>query len=1312
MKASLVLLLSILFCVSSYAVTDISFLFRYYNVENGLLSNSIRAILQDNQGYIWIGTNKGLNRYDGKNFVYYQKKNKEKHCLGENRIMSLYETSEGTIWVGTFSGIYIYNHKTDIFYLFEQQTEDGIKIESPINSITQDKDSIFWISTRGQGVFAFDPSRNSLKQYKLTHSQGNIYSVLVDFSNNIWLAGQSSTYLLNKVSSSFDVYTDQHGKAIYSTALFEDSSHNLWIGTWENGLLKINRNKELLTTYLSPSQKNGILHIHSIIEYAPGILLIGSDEGLAIFNTTTGETKEYGSEHGKHQTLSNKFVYPMIKDSEGGVWIGTSYGGINYITPNGGQFEGYSRKMYDNQLLSGDIISCFAEDGDGNIWIGSEDGGVSCFSQTKRQFLDFPGRDKTHQLYVTGLHMEEDMLWISTYAEGLCVLDIRTGLLKKMTHELPDYFIYSLLDDKKGKIWFGSVHSIYVYNKEEKTFSLIRKVGAPINNIVEDKQGIIWFATFGSGLFSFDPGKNKLQQYQQKEGIPSSVINHIYLSKDNRLWVGTEEGLCCYNKEEDSFYTIPLKTQSEAISCILEGGEGMWLTTDKGLVLYKPDKDNILEFSSKDGLQSETFIKGSGLKTKTGKLFIGTINGFNSFYPHKVVQNRKAPVVILTGLEVFNKKASVEKGGILTSRIDWMREIHLSYKENSISLHYAALSFVNPDKNQYAYKLEGFDKDWNYVNWLEKATYTNLPAGRYTFHVIASNNDNVWNEEGASINIVVHPPIFLSLPAKLIYIILIGLLITLITYFFLYKKENKHIKEIELLNANKEKEINQAKIDFFTTIAHEIRTPVSLIIGPLETIMNSANSIPSTIHENLETINRNSQRLLFLINQLLDFRKVENKETKMIFRYHNIYQLLQSEYLHFQASLIKHDIAFQIEYPQPDFIAAVDKEALTKIISNLLSNALKYTKDRIIILCRIHQKENRFTIEVTDNGEGIREEDMLHVFKPFYQKNNSKPGTGIGLTIVKELIQAHNGTIEINSKIGESTSFIVRLPITQIGVEEEQDTTDSPDKHPELMGKAVAIPEKSTIMIVDDNDEMLNFLSEHFKNYYNIISATNGTEALCLLEKHEITVIISDWMMPGMDGLAFCKAVRGNLLTSHIPFILLTAKTNLQAKITGLDGGADAYIEKPFSLLYLETRIRNLIEQRELLRQKFSQMPTVPLNSIAGNSADEKFLMQINQIIEANISNPDLSIVFLTEQLGISRSKFFIKTKSLMNTSPNELIQIIRLKKAASLLLEKQYRVNEVCYMIGFKDPSYFSKCFQKQFGINPINYAKNHTQE
>lgn len=1320
MKILLSLILSLSTYLYGYAILPTQFHFRHYNIENGISSNNISSILQDQKGFIWISTDNGLSRFDGNQFTFYQKSNPLYSNLHANSINTICETTDKELWLGTDNGVFIYNQVKDTFTPFVKQTSDKTSITSWITHIIQDKAGNIWIATHKQGIFLFNTQTDKLTQFEIPQNDNIVTRILNDEQNNIWLSGPYQLCKLNKVNNTFETYAiEEKTESIYSMALWEDSSNHIWIGTWDKGLWKLDPRTKQVEKYLTGEKGKGILHIHSILEYSPELLLIGSDDGLTIFNPVTHESFLYDNYGDSEKSLSDKFIYPILKDREGGVWIGTYYNGISYLPPYCGQFNGYSESS-DIPYFNSRIISRFCEDENGNIWIASDDSGLSCFNPSTMQFIDFNGREKLNKHNLHALCIVGKDLWIGTYGDGIQVLNAQTGKIKNYntTNGLDENSIYSIFKDSQGQIWTGSMNGICQYDAQKQRFTLIKYLEALVIEIAEDAKGNFWIATQGKGLFRYSPQKNKeWEKYGLEKGFNSLTVNHLCINKDNEIWVATSEGLYLYNPLKDVFTYQPLRHPNECINAILEGEDCLWLTTAKGLVKYTPATQETQIFTKSDGLQSEAFIMASALKTRNGEFYIGSINGFNTFYPHQLKLNTQKPNVVLTSLEIFNQKIETQKDGILPEAIDHLKEIHLSYKDNVITLNYAALSYCTPQKNQYAYMLEGFDKGWNYVGSQHSTTYTNLPAGTYTFRVKASNNDNIWNEEGTSIRIIVHPPFYLSLPFKIGYVLLFLLALGLLLRYVIRRSEKKHAKAIDELNSKKEIEIHEAKINFFTMIAHEIRTPVSVIIGPLEKIMQSTH-IPINERQELEIIDRNSQRLLFLVNQLLDFRKVEQKEIRMKFTSQSIKELMQAVCERFSPTLQQNGVSFSVTYPDEHFHADVDKEALTKVLSNLLTNANKYTQSRIEVRFQEHPERQTFSIEVKDNGKGMNEEELKKIFKPFYQASENKPGTGIGLSIVKGIVEAHHGQVNVTSQPGKGSSFIITLPRKQenLVTEEEENQATNPipeDIIPEQNDTAATSQKVLPIMlIVDDNEDMLNFLSSHFQTSYTIATAVDGVDALNKLKEQEVALIISDWMMPNMNGIDLCKAVRNNQLTSHIPFILLTAKTDTEAKITSMNCGADAYIEKPFSLQYLEACIKNLLELRLQLRQKFSQMPTVSINSIAANQNDKVFLEKMNHLIEENLNNEELSVDFLAEKLCISRSGLFVKIKGLANTTPNEMIQIIRLKKAASLLLENQYRINEVSYMVGFNNPSYFSKCFQKQFGMKPGEYIASHAHK
>lgn len=1321
MKRALSFTLLIVCTLWLYAASNPDFRFRHFTVGDGLLSNSVRAIAQDSKGFIWFGTDEGLNRYDGisiKDYLFEVKDGKSSY------ISKLYDAF-GALWIGTEAGLYRYDYLSSQFQYIDIQTFNGIGISSTIYSIVEDKDENLWISTLGQGVFKYNPSKQLLEQYPLQEHEMSIPTLMVDSENQIWVVLNNVDdvlYRLNKATNRFEIFPLHHSQPDMqsgSLAMYEGTEGYFWLGTWDDGLHKVDPYTGQVSVYLHPSQTDGSMHIHSIMEYAPHQLLIGSDDGLLLFNTITQQHYLYQEEEINPQSLSNRFVYPLVKDREGGVWIGTFYGGVNYIYPSSGQFESYTSSEYYNSV-GGSIISAFCEDQQGRIWIGSDDGGLSCFTPKEKSFVRYPSGEGAKMLSYHNVHalcVDDDKLWVGTYTGGINVLDMKNGHVKVYSSDnrhanLDDESAYSIYKDIAGDIWVGTMQGINLYNRTTDSFIRMQEVGVTTLDIDQDRQGLYWFCTQGRGIYQYNSATGTWKNYtyaNDEHALCSDHANCILVAEDGSLWAGTSKGLCRYNASADTFEIIPLDIPNQNICGIVEEEHILWLTTSKGIVRYTPGAPTEL-FMKNDGLLSDQFIPNAILKASDGKIYAGTANGFNAFFPHSIKTNKVVPPVYITGLEIFNRPIPVGDER-LPRDLHEMQRIDLSHTDNVFSISFASLSYCMPEKNQYAYTLDGFDKGWNYVTNQHRATYTNLPAGRYTFRVKGTNNHGLWSADEARLEVVIHPPFYLTLPFQLCYLLLICLLVFYAVRLFLKRAEKKHTREISQLNANKEKEVHDAKIQFFTMIAHEIRTPVSLIIGPLEKILSMP--LSSTIANDLNIINSNANRLLYLVNQLLDFRKIEQGGMKMKFAPQNLCDLIEAVCKRFEPTITNKDAHLLVDYPDRDFVAIIDGEAVTKLISNLLTNASKYTKDEVRLSCHTMPEQNTFVIRVSDNGIGISPEEKKKIFKPFYQAMDNKPGTGIGLSIVKNVVELHNGTIEVESEVGKGTSFVVTLPACQpdAALQTETNVLNNPvlpgDILVETLSPIKPTTDKQTMLVVDDNEEMLNFLAGCFGGKYNVLTAVDGLQALELLKSNEVALIVSDWMMPRMDGVEFCRAVRADSLISHIPFILLTAKTDLNSKVSGMDCGADAYIEKPFSVQYLKACIKNLIDLRIMLRQRFTHMPMVPLNSVAVNTVDDDFLRRMNAIIEDNFSNPELNVDFLASELCISRSGLFVKIKQLVNVTPGELIQLVRLKKAAALLAERRYKISEVCYMVGFSNPSYFSKCFQKQFGMRPGEFVE-----
>lgn len=1326
------LLLFMLIC-SLQAVYAFPFRFVHYDVSNRLSSNSVRCILQDGQGYMWFGGDNMLNRFDGSTIKPFKNIAGDSTTIGSNYIRCMYEDAYHRIWVGTDRGIYIYNPENEQFSYFNKTTADGVTIQSYICNIVAEPNGKIWISTTEQGAFSYDCKERKLSQYinypdtrRSTLNTSGVSVIYIDREGRVWASSRLAGVGLSCYDAQSDSFEPFEVNAPASLledmtayAIAEDEAGDFWLGTWTGGFCHLDMQSRKLTPYLSPSTPDGAYHIHSLLAYKPEIMLVGSDDGLHYFNTKTKEFTMMTATEFNDKGLSDRFIYPIYKDREGGLWIGTYYGGINYSPPSKGDFKGYSHSKFNNSV-NGNIISCFCEDGKGNIWIGSDDGGLNHFDVTTEQFTHYmpiAGRNSLSYHNVHSLCLDDDRLWIGTYSRGLNVMDLKSGRFKLYSanpndlNSLDNSSVYAIFKDSEQTIWIGTMLGILRYNREQDNFMRVKRTETTTGCIAEDNRGSIWFATSGKGLYQYvlSQGKWFIHTFSAENvaTISGDQVNCLCPDEQGRVWIGTDNGLCYYDYATQSF--VRINREFPPVSGIVRDNSYLWITTTNGLIYYDIETEATGVFSVNDGLQSEQFNSNAILLASSGKMYLGSINGFNVIDPRTIYENDCIPSVVFTNLQVFNKDVAIDPDGILPKSLGCIDRIALSYKQNVFSIEYAALSYSAPDKNRYKYRLEGFDKAWNDVGNQQKATYTNIPPGNYTFSVIASNDDGVWNLEGRSLSITIHPPFWQTKWAYLFYLLAFLSTLAYIIYMIRKRGERKHQARMRQMQIENEKEIYNAKINFFTLIAHEIRTPVSLIIGPLEKMVRHKEELPEKVQKDLRVIDRNSQRLLSLVNQLLDFRKAEQGAFIIHFSRHNMYELLQNIYVRFVPLTEQKGFGFRMEMEDEAILATVDGEAVTKIVSNLLTNACKYATQQIVLSCKTEQ--GYVCISVTDDGQGISEEEKEHIFRPFYQvAQNNKPGTGIGLSLVKTLTDAHKGYIEVDSKPDQYTTFTIFLPLEHPDIVLTENTPGEP-VHPVVVGETPKEEVKAnepdslhipTLLIVEDNAEMRQFLYESFESVYSVVIAENGKEGLEQLKRQSIDLIISDVMMPVMDGIAFAKELKNNLQYSHIPLVLLTAKTDNVSKIDGFKSGADLYVEKPFSPQVLHAQIANLLESRKSLRKKFSEMPFVPVHSMAGNQADSRFLTRLNDVIEQNLSTMDFSIDQLAEQLGISRSSLFVKIKTLAGMTPNELLQVVRLKKAAELLATRKYRVNEICYMVGFNNHSYFTKCFQKQFGKTP----------
>lgn len=1293
---------------------------RNISMNDGLPANAVRSIVQDKKGFIWMGTDNGLCRYDGYQVQTFN--------IPQNKfdqfVSALCATDDGLL-VGTAQGAYLFSFRSEKFTLLSD------KVNCQVSAFAKDGEGSYWIATTGKGLFRYNPRTKSCKNYPFAGWKGRVSVVFVDGNNQVWAMSNVAASVpcrLNKSTDRFEAFPLKACHELTGMAMLQDNDGSLLVGTWDNGLVRL-RPDGTVEQLINPSLTNVAHRIHVLFRKSPTEILVGSDDGIVLYDQLQKSWKMLSDgKGGAVSSATERFVYSIAQDNEGGLWVGTFYGGVNYFSPIGERFQTFTSD--DGKGLSGNVVGRFCEDQQHRIWVASDDGGVDCYDTAADKFVDFPGKQQLRKYNVHGLLVEDGYLWVGTYGNGLFKLNISTGATQayQLDGRAASSSCYCIYRDSKRRLWAASMDGVSLLDERSGAFGKVKSFKTVAIDIMEDRRGMLWFSTQGRGLWCFDPTNSKWKQYLNDDKDTTSVagdqVNCVRQDMLGNLFVATDQGICRYVPGKDSFVPLHLQTDVVGVNCIVFNQEEMWLSSSHGIVRYVPG-EGCQCYNRYDGLTSDQFVSNSGLLASDGRIYFGSTHGFNAFYPYKIKVNRIAPPVFVTSLEIYNRHVSVgsEK---LPESLGQIDRLDLAYDDYMFSLSFAALSYISPSKNQYAYMLEGFDKDWIYSGSAHKATYTNIPAGSYVFRVKATNNDGIWSAREAKLNIEVHPPYWWSLPAKLLYIILIGYAIYLYSQIKVRREKHRHQRELKLLAVKKEQEVRDARLEFFTMIAHEIRTPVSLIIGPLENLkaewtkLNLSVETSKAMDATIEVIDRNAQRLLNLVNQLLDFNKVQQKAMQMHFKLQNISRLMQAVSDRFEPTMRKNGTKLEVILPPDDFAAVVDKEAVTKVVSNLMTNATKYTKDYVCLSCEVLGRDF-FRIMVADNGVGIGKDEQEKIFSPFYQAKDNKPGTGIGLNIVKNLVAAHHGEVEVKSELGKGSTFVVTLPVNQqdAAVEEENkdtvlngqvvDAEEYTDEKVEetKLGKT-AQKDKPVMLVVEDDDDMRKFIATNFTEHFLVFTARNGVEALQHFHKRSVGLIVSDWMMPEMDGVELCREVRRNPVTSHIPFVMLTAKTDDSSKTEGMNCGADAYIEKPFSMKYLEACIRNLLEMRRLLQSKYSHSPLEPITEVASNVMDNDFLVKLNRLIVDNLTNRGLNVAFMADHMNISRSTLFAKIKALVDITPNEMVQLVRLKTAAEMLKTGKYRINEVCYMVGFSSPSYFTKCFLKQFGMRPGEFIDN----
>ncbi|WP_187263855.1 hybrid sensor histidine kinase/response regulator transcription factor [Pontibacter beigongshangensis] len=1376
----LVLLFPMPFSGLKAALPD-PFKFSLLDMNDGLAHNQVNCFLKDSKGFVWIGTNGGLSRYDGHQFTNFRHDSKNPASLSENEVQNLYEGPDGYLWVVSYNSLSIYNPRTETFTsgdLTAFMRRYGLQSTS-LGSIFKDNKGYFWFLQPGQGLTRYNPK--SKKILRLQHEPGrssglgsnSISAMSQSKQGDYWVLHQNG--LLERLSSqSLQVVervtdlAELYKGATDNFTLLTDSDNDLWIssGIRSSGVyLYQTFTKKLLNFSKStPSLRLKSDVVRGVVEASAGSIWIATDHGgVSIVNKQTMQAECLLSNINEKNGLVDNSVNTIYKDSDGILWLGTYKKGFNIYHKDMFRFRHFNNQPAIAGSLPYNDVNRFAEDGQGNLWIGTNGGGLLYFNRTTGQYtryLSDPNDPNSigSDVIVSLLIDRHKNLWVGTYTGGLIKFDGKKFTrFNRHTSNLTDDNIWEIFEDSDGVLWVGTMRQgLFRYDGGTGTFRQysMRDDGTGLQSnyvsaLAEDKGKNLWIGG-NSGIDVRDKRTGKFTRFRNDpkniRSLASNSILDIYTDSRQNTWVATPEGLLLYRPADKSFQLFNQESglPHNIILTILEDDkQNLWVSTLHGLsnVVLQQDGNGTLKasfrnYDESDGLQGRTFNENAAFKTARGEMIFGGPNGFNMFIPDELGKNYSVPKMLFTDFQLFNKSLKVgeERDGrvILGSALSEAPHVTLKHNEDILTIGFAALSFFHPDKNSYKYKLEGFDKDWHETNQgTRQATYTNLDPGEYEFKVLASNNDGIWNKEGISMKITVLAPFWRTTTAYVLYGLLGVVLLYFIREYELRRNRRNFLREQERREVVQMQELNLVKIRFFTNISHEFRTPLALILAPLEKLLKT--TADPEQRKQFEMMNRNSRRLLNLVNQLLDFRKLEVEGIQLHLSEGNVIKFVETSVQSFMDLSEKKNIRLSFHSQTDAWYASFDMDKLEKILFNLLSNAFKFTDEDGKIDVTVVVQEDKVTlggtkvleIQVQDTGIGIAKEKQGKVFERFFRSDVPtsmvNQGSGIGLAITSEFVKIHGGQISLESEPGSGSCFTVRIPMREMApgsteaeptmAEEEMAVVDMLTGAQTGEEKPAAQRPKSrpVVLLVEDNEDFRFYLKDNLGVHFEMLEAKNGKEGWQKALAHLPDLIVSDLMMPEMDGIALCTKIKQDARTSQIPFVMLTAHKAEELQLKGLGLGANDFISKPFNFEILLSRLQNLIAQRRQLQGVFERKISVETSAVEIQSLDDKLIQRAIQVVEDNLDDPDFSVEAMSRELGMSRVHLYKKMVALTSTSPVEFIRKIRLQRAAQYLEKSQLTVAEVAYKVGFNNRKYFTKYFKEEYHILPSAYAEQH---
>ena len=1321
----------------NYAFSDIpeQINFSYISINEGLSQSTVFSIDQDQRGNMWFATYDGVNKYDGYSFTVYQHNEDDPNSIANDISRIVKADSQGRVWIGTRDGLSYYDEEKDKFRNFFYEKK-GKKLQ--INGIAEISPEQLLISTQ-EGLTMFDIKESRFVDDSFSTAMHKIVASALYRQGDIIYIGTpvDGLYSYSIPQKKLERITPITGTKQIQ-AILQQSPTRIWIATEGAGLLLFNpKTQEVKAYHHSSSNPKSISsnYIRSLALDSQNRLWIGTFNDLNIYHEGNDSFVSYSSSPVESGSLSQRSVRSIFMDSQGGMWLGTYFGGLNYYHPIRNRFKNIQRIPYKNSL-SDNVVSCITEDKDKNLWIGTNDGGLNLYNPKTQQFTHYILQENEREIgigsnNIKAVYVDEQksLVYIGTHAGGLTVLHRNSGQMEsfnQLNSQLVNENVYAILPDKEGSILLGTLSALVSFNPEKRSFTTIdkEKDGTPFTSqritiLFRDSRKRLWIGgEEGISVFQQEGIEIEKAPILPESSVTKMFTNCIYEAANGIIWVGTREGFYCFNEKEKKIkrYTTANGLPNNVVYGILEDTFGrLWVSTNRGISCFNPETEKFRNFTESDGLQSNQFNTSSFCRTSNGQMYFGGINGITTFRPELLLDNPYTPPVVITKLQLFNKTVRPDdETGILTKNINETESITLKSWQTAFTLEFVVSNYISGQHNTFAYKLEGYDKEWYYLTDKRTVSYSNLPQGTYHFLVKAANSDGKWNTVPTMLEIVVLPIWYKTWWAIVLFLAIFIGFITFVFRFFWMRKSMEAELEIERRDKEHQEEINQMKMRFFINISHELRTPLTLILAPLQEIINKISD--RWTRNQLEYIQRNANRLLHLVNQLMDYRRAELGVFELKAKRENAHQLIQDNFL-FYDKLARHKkITYTLHSELEDKEELFDPNYLELIVNNLLSNAFKYSPKYGTILVSVTDNGPSVLIEVEDNGKGIDKESLPRIFDRFYAlKNTSNYSTGIGLHLTREYVELHHGYITADSlpgaytvfrvelfkgksHFGENVTFDETLPTNYLADEVIDD-----NKVNELLAKKY----NETIVIAEDDSEILAYLKDELSTNFRVIAVNNGYDAVKAVMDDEVSLILSDVLMPALNGFQLCSNIKSNIATCHIPIVLLTALSDDNQRIYGIAEGADEYIHKPFNMQYVRLKIIRIIEERKRLASTFAQKFGRLTRHEAANlpCVDDVFRDKLFNLIEAQHSDSNFKIELMSDMLGMSRILLYRKITSIFGMSPSDLLRNYRLQKAVQLLTDQRRNVSEVAYIVGFSSPAYFAKCFKSVYNMTPTEY-------